>query len=158
MFDSVDNNIGKICLSLEKYYDVRTGRIGVKSRPVLIIGYEKSYKTPQDVDYELLPISKIKNFNPDEHYDIFLDEEKIKNLGLNYLSYVRTHKTTWNHCKHMRIESPIGDLKHTYPDLFEEILLKNVDWVKSRTNFSLSEEDVEENVEEDVMEPETHFK
>lgn len=134
---NLEDNIGKICLSLEKYFDAGTGRIKVKSRPVLIIGYERNYISPQDVDYELLPISKIENFRPDDYYDVFLDEEKIKNLGLNNLSYIRSHKTTWNHCKHIRIQTPIGDLKHTYPDLFEEILKKNLEWVRKRTDSCL---------------------
>lgn len=131
-------NVGKICISLEKYFDVNTNRIRVKPRPMLIIGFEEVYNSPYDIDYELLPISKINSFEPDQNYDIYLDENKIQQLGLNYLSYIRSHKTTWNHCRHMRIDSPIGDLKSTYPDLFEKIMLKNHQWVQNRTNNNIT--------------------
>lgn len=133
MLDPVQN-IGKICKSLEKYFDVRAGRIKVKSRPVLIIGCEEEFDSPHNIDYELLPISKIQNFEPDSYFDIYLDEQKIQNLGLHNTSYIRSHKTMWNHSRNMRIESPIGDLKDIYPELFEEILIKNHEWVTKRTN------------------------
>lgn len=129
----VEENIGKICVSLEKFFNTETKKLEVKKRPVLIIGHEREYNSPFNVDYELLPLSKIENTTPDEYYDIQLDYEKIKTLNLNYLSYIRSHKTTWNHCKHLRIEEPISDLKKTYPELFEEILEKNLEWVQKRT-------------------------
>ncbi|MCM3739251.1 hypothetical protein M3210_03100 [Oceanobacillus luteolus] len=132
------NNIGKICKSLEKYFDAGAGRVRVKSRPVLIIGCEQNYTSPSDVDYEILPISKIDNFEPDEDFDVLLDEEDIQELSLHQVSYIRTHKTTWNHCRHMRVEDPIGDLKSTFPEKFDEIILKNHEWVLSRTNRVVS--------------------
>jgi hypothetical protein len=64
-------NIGKICLSLEKYFDTIKKQICVKSRPVLIIGCEEEYSSPQDIDYELLPISRINNFNPNKNLIFF---------------------------------------------------------------------------------------
>lgn len=134
------SNIGKICKSLEKYYDVGAGRMRVKSRPVLIIGCEQNYSSPTNVDYEILPISKIDSFDPDEEFDLLLDEEDIQELGLHQVSYIRTHKTTWNHCKHMKVEDPIGDLKSAFPEKFEEIMLKNHEWVISRTNRVISKQ------------------
>lgn len=135
-----ENNIGKICKSLEKYHDVRTGRIRVKSRPVLIIGCEQNYQSTHNIDYEILPISKVDSFEPDEEFDFLINEEQITELGLNYVSYIRTHKTTWNNSRHMRVEEPIGDLKDTYPSLFEEIMLKNHTWVTRRTNNNMSKQ------------------
>src|SRR5690625_907657 len=129
-----EENVGNICLSLEKFYNVRTGRLEVKSRPVLIIGYEDNNDTYLNMDYELLPISKIGNFDPHPKYDFELKQDDIKKLGLNYLSYIRSHKTTWNNCKHMRVESPISNMKEIFPNLFDEIIHKNHEWVLNRTN------------------------
>jgi len=127
-------NVGKICLSFEKYHNARTGKLDVKSRPVLIIGYEDNNDTYINMDYEILPISKIGNFDPHPEYDFELNQDDIKNLGLDYLSYIRSHKTTWSNCKHMRVESPLSDMKSIYPYLFNEIVRKNHEWVLNRTN------------------------
>lgn len=143
------DNIGKICKSLEKYYDVQAGRIKIKSRPALIIGCEENYESPFNVDYELLPISKLSNTTPDDEYDFLLDEKKIIDLGLESPSYIRSQKTTWNHCKRMKIELPIGDLKNTFPDLFEEILIKNHEWVTKRTNNNITKQ-IKVNLEEEA--------
>lgn len=134
------NNIGKICKSLERYFDVRAGKMRVKSRPVLIIGCEQNYSSASNIDYEILPISKIESFEPDDEFDLELNEEEIAELGLDYISYIRTHKTAWNHCKRMRVEEPIGDLKATYPEKFEDIMHKNHNWVTGRTNRVVSKQ------------------
>lgn len=101
-----EDSIGKICKSLEKYFDTRTGRIRVKSRPVLIIGCEDDYDSPMNVDYELLPISTMKNRDPNSIYDLYLNDEICTCLGLKEACYIRTHKTTWNHVKHMDVQRP----------------------------------------------------
>ena len=125
-------NIGKICKSLEKFFDTRTGKISVKSRPVLVIGCEDSYHSPVDVDYEILPISRLQNIIPDEEYDIFLKDGTYEKFGLKNPCYIRTHKVSWNHAKHMKIEDPIGDMKEVNPKMFNLILQKNLDWVRAR--------------------------
>jgi hypothetical protein len=129
--------IGKICKSLEKYYDPSIGRIQVKSRPVLVIGYEDDYSSIMDLDFELLPISKISNKTPHPTYDYPIDETLRKKLRLNNKCYIRTHKTSWNHVKHMDIINPIGDLKKEDPDLFNYIIKLNEQWVKNRTATSM---------------------
>lgn len=136
-------NIGVICTSLEKYYDVRTRSIEVKPRPVLIIGCEEGKQSAIDIDYELLPISRIKNATKITEYDFKIDEDKINQLGLDFVSYIRSNKTTWNHSKNMRIEDPIGDLKKLFPEFFNEILHKNLDWVKKRTYTNVNSPKVE---------------
>lgn len=131
-----EDSIGRICKSLEKYFDTRTGRIRVKSRPVLIIGCEDDYDSPMNVDYELLPISTMKNQDPNSIYDLYLNDEICTCLGLKEACYIRTHKTTWNHVKHMDVQRPIGDLKSEYPELFIKVLNLNSQWV-SRRNLSI---------------------
>lgn len=131
------NLIGKICTSLEKYYDVASGRIRIKGRPVLIIGCEENAGSPMNIDYELLPFSSIENANPDPTYDILIDQHTYAKYGLDKECYLRTHKITWNHVKHLRIESFYCDLKQTDPDLFNKALYLNNQWVSTRTNKNL---------------------
>jgi molybdopterin converting factor small subunit len=47
----------------------------------------------------------------------------------------------------MRVESPIGDLRNSYPKLFEEIMLKNHQWVQNRTNNYITKS-IETNIKE----------
>lgn len=131
-----NTNIGMICKSMEKYYDPSERKMKVKSRPMLIVGCEPDYTSIMDVDYELLPISTMKNKRPTENYDHLLDGELYSRLGLNEISYIRTHKTTWNHVKNMVINSPIGNLKEEDPELFNAILEMNEKWVLSRNEGS----------------------
>lgn len=125
--------IGKIVKTLEKYYDAQTGRIRVKSRPSLIIGYEPDYSSAIDVDYELLPIATLKNRTPNPTYDLAIDGEMVAKLGLKESCFIRTHKIAWNHVKNMIIDPPIGDLKCIDGELFKKILLLNEQWVNKRT-------------------------
>jgi len=125
--------VGKIVRSLEKYFDVDERRIKVKSRPSLIIGFEPNYTSLLDIDFELLPISKLSNKTPDKVYDYLVDGLLISKLGLNEKSYIRTNKTTWNNVKHMKIEQPIGDLKAVDPAIFNHLLTLNEQWVRTRT-------------------------
>lgn len=105
----------------------------VKSRPVLVIGFENTYDSPFKIDYEVLPISTMNNVTPDPDFDKMLESEQIFNLGLDRTSYVRTHKTSWSNVKNMKLEEPIGDLKLVYPSLFNEFLSLNQKWVNART-------------------------
>jgi hypothetical protein len=129
-----EEKIGKICKSLEKYFDPKAGRIRVKSRPALIIGCEDDYVSPMNVDYEILPISTMKNRTPNPTYDEFLGDNKYDRLGLSEACYIRTHKTTWNHVRHMETQNPIGDLKAFNSELFTKILNLNNQWVTYRNN------------------------
>lgn len=133
-------NVGKIFKSLEKYFDPGAGRIKVKSRPVLVIGYERNATSYYNIDYETLPISSLDNFEPDPDFDILITQPTQGKLGLNKASYVRTNKTGWNHCKHMAIDEEIGDLKSEFPMLFEQILKLNQKWVSDRNTANLTEE------------------
>ncbi|MCY7691537.1 hypothetical protein MH111_13860 [Bacillus altitudinis] len=133
------NNVGKIFTSLESYHDERAGRIKVKARPVLIIGFEDDCSNPMTIDYEILPISTIKQKLPHPKHDLHIDSDLRMKLGLNQDCYIRTHKTTWSNVKHMRIESPIGDLKSEDFELFKETITLNREWVVERTNYRLEE-------------------
>ncbi|RRJ62385.1 hypothetical protein EHV15_05040 [Paenibacillus oralis] len=133
-------NVGKIFKSLEKYFDPGAGRIKVKSRPVLVIGYERNATSYFNIDYETLPISSLGNFEPDPDFDILITQQTQTKLGLNKTSYIRTHKTAWNHCKNMAIDAEIGDLKSEFPALFEKILKLNEKWVSDRNTANLTEE------------------
>lgn len=132
-------NVGKIFKSLEKYFDPGAGRIKVKSRPVLVIGYERNATSYLNIDYETLPISSLGNFEPDPDFDILLSQQIQSKLGLTKTSYIRTHKTSWNHCKNMTIDAEIGDLKKEFPALFDKILELNGKWVSDRNKANLIE-------------------
>ncbi|HEU4963853.1 MAG TPA: hypothetical protein VFV52_08375, partial [Bacilli bacterium] len=119
------------------YFDVKAGQVKVKSRPVLIVGYERNYSSPTHIDYEYLPISTMKNASPDPTYDVPLNGGLHAKIGLNEVSFVRTHKTSWNHVKHIAMHPPIGDLRATYPDLYNHLLLMNERWVNIRTKNNL---------------------
>ncbi|MDQ0412741.1 hypothetical protein [Mesobacillus stamsii] len=128
------DNVGKVCKSLEKYFDTRTGRIKVKSRPVLIIGFEDTYDNPIKIDYEVLPISSLANINPDPNFDFYLNEDTYNLIGLDRPSYIRSHKTSWTNVKNMRIDEMLGDLKQALPATFNSIIELNREWVNKRTN------------------------
>lgn len=134
---SPSDNVGKIVKSLEKYFDARAGRIRVKSRPALIIGFEPNITSPTDIDYELLPISSMSNQIPDHIYDYHIDNQSCFYYGLTQSSYIRTHKITWNHAKHMQINPPICDLISTDPGLFNKLLSLNEQWVTDRTKANI---------------------
>lgn len=130
-------NLGKIVCSLEKYFDVRSNKIKVKARPVLIIGYEPNYSSVFQVDYELLPISRISNSIPDPTYDYPIEGQLVAEFGLTSKSYIRTHKTTWNHVRNITIDQPIYDMRTNRPQLYNEILRLNEQWVINRTASNL---------------------
>lgn len=130
-------NIGKICKSMEKYYDIVEKKMKVKSRPALIIGCEPDYASPMNIDYELLPISTLKNITPNKTYDFLLEGELHTKLGLTQICYIRTHKITWNHVKNMIIDEPLGSLADVDPSLFNDILGLNKNWVLSRNESSM---------------------
>ncbi|PJH91885.1 hypothetical protein [Bacillus sp. SN1] len=134
------NNIGKIFTSLEKYYDTRARKIKVKARPVLVIGFEDDCPNPMSIDYEILPISTLKQRLPHPKHDIHIDSGLKNKLGLNEECYIRTHKTSWSNVKNMRIESPVGNLKNEEYELFKETVMLNREWVVDRTNYRLEEE------------------
>lgn len=132
--------VGKIVTSFEKFYDPVSKRIRVKKRPVLIIGFEDNYSNYLDVDFELLPISKIEKSTPHPTYDVLISGDVQKTLKLHQPSYIRSHKITWSHAKNTSIESPMSDLKELYPDMFDHLLSLNQQWVEERNSRSLSYE------------------
>ncbi|MGO0058672.1 hypothetical protein ACTID9_01165 [Brevibacillus fluminis] len=131
------DNVGKIVSLLEKFFDAQAGRMSVKRRPALIIGYETNFRSIHDVDYELLPISSLSNTMPDPTYDYFVDDQLYQQLSLTQPSYIRTHKITWSHVKNLRIENPICDLININHNIFNSILQLNEQWVTRRTKKSI---------------------
>lgn len=105
----------------------------VKVRPSLIIGCEPDCHSTIDVDYELMIISKISNFKPHHIYDYVVGNELQEALGLNYKSYIRTHKIYWNNVKHIEVTPPIGNLLDVNPELFNHMVSLNEKWVKQRS-------------------------
>lgn len=126
------DNVGKICTSLEKFWDVNKNKMGVKSRPVLIIGHELTYTSPFQVDYELLPISRIGNFTPDPTFDVMLSGHIQSTLSLNDICFVRSNKITWANVKNMNMKE-LGNMKLSFPELFNRILDLNRLWIEQRT-------------------------
>ena len=111
--------IGKIVKCLTQYYDARSQRISIKSRPALVL------KSPEDDDYVVLPISTIPNrTNVNPVYDIEIDPSKFSRINLTRLSYVRTHRMISIPMQQIDTSIIIGDLKSDYEELFLEIVEK----------------------------------
>ena len=109
--------IGKICIAIFPFYDIKLKKNLYKQRPVLIIGEAINN------DYTILPVSTItKKENIDIYYDIAIDPEKYPKLNLDKYSYIRTHKQTVIY-KDM-IKGEISDLKEEYLEIYSNILNK----------------------------------
>lgn len=109
--------IGKICIAIFPFYDIKLKKNLYKQRPVLIIGEAINN------DYTILPVSTItKKENIDIYYDIAIDPEKYPKLNLDKYSYIRTHKQTVIY-KDM-IKGEISDLKEEYLEIYSDILSK----------------------------------
>ena len=109
--------IGKICIAIFPFYDIKLKKNLYKQRPVLIIGEAINN------DYTILPVSTItKKENIDIYYDIAIDPEKYPKLNLDKYSYIRTHKHTVIY-KDM-IKGEISDLKEEYLEIYSDILNK----------------------------------
>ena len=79
--------IGKLYTCMVEYYNTKEHRPSWKSRPILIIG------EPRNNDYTVLPVSTIsRKENLDAEFDVEIDPAVYSALGLNKVSYVRTHK------------------------------------------------------------------
>lgn len=88
----------------------------MKNRPALIISDARNN------DYTILPLSTIsRKENIDSEYDIKIDKLAYPALGLNKDCYIRTHKQQTAHKSN--IGKLIGDLKSSYPDLFDDVML-----------------------------------
>ncbi|MDY3744419.1 MAG: type II toxin-antitoxin system PemK/MazF family toxin [Dialister sp.] len=104
-----------------EYYNTKEHRLAWKSRPILIIG------EPRNNDYTVLPVSTIsRKENLDAEFDVEIDPAVYSALGLNKVSYVRTHKQLTVH--YAKLGHFIGDLRSHYPELFEEIMQKLAVW------------------------------
>lgn len=109
--------IGKICIAIFPFYDIKSKKNLYKQRPVLIIGEAINN------DYTILPVSTItKKENIDIYYDIAIDPKKYPKLNLDKYSYIRTHKQTVIY-KDM-IKGEISDLKEEYLEIYSDILNK----------------------------------
>lgn len=109
--------IGKICIAIFPFYDIKLKKNLYKQRPVLIIGEAINN------DYTILPVSTItKKENIDIYYDIAIDPKKYPKLNLDKYSYIRTHKQTVIY-KDM-IKGEISDLKEEYLEIYSDILSK----------------------------------
>ena len=113
--------IGKLYTCIVEYYNTKEHRLAWKSRPILIIG------EPRNNDYTVLPVSTIsRKENLDAEFDVKIDPAVYSALGLNKVSYVRTHKQLTVH--YAKLGHFIGDLRSHYPELFEEIMQKLAVW------------------------------
>ena len=109
--------IGEIRKILTPYYDNKTNRKGIKSRPGLIIAQSDSK------EYVVLPVSKVSSQQwIDPEYDIKVDPAEYPMLSLNCVSYIRTHKQTVIHLA--EIGDKISDMKSQCEDLYLEALAK----------------------------------
>ena len=106
---------GKIYSFSMPFYDVRAGEMKYKARPALVL------YGPRNNDYTVLPVSTIKNpKDRDDEYDIEINPSDFPNLGLDSVSYIRTHKQTTVH-KGSRYKF-IGDFKSEYPSKYQEVI------------------------------------
>ena len=122
--------IGEIRKVLTPFYDARTHRLNVKSRPGLIIAQADSD------DYVILPVSRITDSRRiDPIYDIKVDPTTYPTLSLNAVSYVRTHKQTVVH--RAEIGDKISDMKSDCEDLYLDILTKRAQFSEEITNQAM---------------------
>lgn len=122
--------IGEIRKVLTPFYNSRTHRLDIKSRPGLIIAKADSE------DYVVLPVSKVsdqRRIDPD--YDIKVDPAAHPMLSLDYVSYVRTHKQTVVHLA--EIGDKISDMKSDCEDLYLEVLTKRAQFSEAITNQAM---------------------
>lgn len=123
MSNSSSTLIGKACNSRFQYFNVRTGRMEFKLRPVLIIGAERSILP---CDLTVLPISKVSNpINLDSNYDYPLESEEHKSLNLKYYpSYIRTHKVSTINSRDLNFDTLNASIKDDFPENYATIKSK----------------------------------
>lgn len=122
--------IGEIRKVLTPFYNNKTHRKEIKSRPGLIIAKADSE------DFVFLPISKVSDYRRiDPDYDIKIDPAAYPVLNLNYVSYVRTHKQAVIHLA--SIGDKISDMKSDCEDLYLEVLAKRAQFSEEITNQAM---------------------
>ena len=104
------------------YYDIVSGDIKYKARPVLLI---KAEKNEGACDFTVLPLSSISvKMNINNNYDIPIEKNVYPLLNLTRgTSYIRTHKLMTLHMSQLSRET-IANLKVLYPDLWSNIVSK----------------------------------
>lgn len=108
---------GKIYSIKTPYYDKARKVNSFKNRPALVIHCGNSV----DDDCKILPVSRITDSRYiDPNYDKYVDISMYPLLNLKNNSYIRTGKVT-NICA-KEFSTEIGDLKKSYPVLFDEII------------------------------------
>lgn len=106
---------GKACISVTKYYDRNARRMGLKQRPVLIIGHSDR------TDYVALPISRVTlQRHVDPEYDYPLEIADYPSMNLTAKSYVRAHKQFIVNAA--EITKTICDFRFEYPAAYADIL------------------------------------
>lgn len=124
--------IGQIRKVLTPFYDRKTGRMEIKSRPGLVIAAADSD------DYVILPVSKVSDQRRiDPEYDIKVDPSDFPNLSLNCVSYIRTHKQTVVHRASMG--DMISNLKQHYEELYLTVLEKREQFSEEITRQAMEE-------------------
>ena len=122
--------IGEIRKVLTPFYNARTHRLDIKSRPGLIIAQADSE------DYVVLPVSRVTDSRKiDSVYDIKVDPAVYPVLSLTSVSYVRTHKQTVVH--KAEIGDKISDMKSSCEDLYLEVLAKRAQFSEEITNQAM---------------------
>ena len=122
--------IGEIRKVLTPFYDMRTHRQSVKSRPGLIIAQADSD------DYVILPVSRVSDQRRiDPVYDLRVDPAVYPALRLNAVSYIRTHKQTIVH--RGEISDLISDMRSSCEELYIEALTKRAQFSDEITNQAL---------------------
>lgn len=122
--------IGEIRKVITPFYDRRTRRMSMKSRPGLIIAQADSD------DFIILPVSTVSDQRRiDPNYDVKVDPAVYPMLSLNCVSYVRTHKQTVIHLA--EIGDKISNMKTDYEDLFLEVLAKRDQFSAEITNQAI---------------------
>lgn len=112
--------IGRACNSRFQYFNVKTGKLDFKLRPVLIIGAERDILP---CDLTVLPISKVSNpINLDPKYDYALTLPDHQSLRLKYYpSYVRTHKVSTISSRDLNFNSLDCSIKNDFPTDYQNI-------------------------------------
>ena len=119
------------CLTYSRfpYFDIKTERKGYKSRPILIIGYEKD-KFP--CDFNILPVSSITNeSHRDMNYDIEIPEHVLSQISLlNRTSYIRTHKQSTVNSADISNNSKAVNIKDISSEFYEEVIAQHSEFTQ----------------------------
>lgn len=112
--------VGKVFPSFFRYRNSKSGEVGIKVRPSMIVGVPDN---PFDKEFLVLPVStmvKQEFINPE--YDVYISPNEFPKCSFNRPCYIRCHKRTVIYKTEFDFRKCIADIKNDYPEVFEDIM------------------------------------